>query len=543
FNGFGSGELTSNLDENTIISFQTKYSIPATGKIDYTTWLSLLISCGDTDRNASACDCATILTAEKAQTLYDNGYLRVGRYLSGYIASGASKALTKAELQIASDAGLYIFPIHQSSANTVSYFTTANAIKDVDSAFEHANALGFPSGTSIYFAVDCDPLDTEITSNIIPYFATINDRMKNKYNNKYPVSIYGTRNVCSRVSKNNLAKYSFVSDMSTGFSGNLGFPIPDNWAFDQFATVTIGSGNGRIEIDKDAMSGRDLGLIGDLYLKDYGKVYYNLVDMYNLALEYTNNNKEKSNLLVLQYLRKGRYGDTSIFGGNGSTSNIKWEIVAGTIDKGYCNLVDNKLYNLNFDFIDSSVNPATPHDFPHLAATLNSLLYQIGNDDLKGFDELVDCYSGWAGDTISFADSIQAAVNNDTTTDYIQWAKDNICTVNGVNFNLADYIDDIDAYNLYNMIKFKGYTLPEAFYFYYVLPSLETHTYEYEKRASRFLNYMSTSHFINMCELINSNETPIKELKGTLCNAEQKYIDAAINAFKSFLFSEYLEGR
>lgn len=150
-----------------------------------------------------------------------------------------------------------------------------------------------PSDTSIYFAVDCDPLDTEITSNIIPYFTTINSIMKSKYNNKYPVSIYGTRNVCTRVSNKGLEKYSFVSDMSTGFSGNLGFLIPDNWAFDQFATITVGSGDGKIEIDKDAMSGRDLGLIGDLYLKDYGKVYYNLVDMYNLALDYTNNNEEK----------------------------------------------------------------------------------------------------------------------------------------------------------------------------------------------------------------------------------------------------------
>lgn len=439
------------MDKNTITSFQTKYTMSATGKIDYTTWLSLLISCGDTDRSANACDCATILTQAKAKTLYDNGYLRVGRYLSGYIRSGVSKVLTREELQIAADAGLYIFPIHQSSANKVSYFTTENAVKDVDIAFEHANALGMPSDTSIYFAVDCDPLDTEITSNIIPYFTTINSIMKSKYNNKYPVSIYGTRNVCTRVSNKGLEKYSFVSDMSTGFSGNLGFPIPDNWAFDQFAAVTIESRNGKIKVDKDAMFGRNLGLMGDLYLKDYGKVYYNLVDMYNLALDYTNNNEEKSNLLVLQYLRKGCYSDTSIFGGgslSGDASIIKWEIVAGTIDKGYCNLVDSKLYNLNLDFVDSYVNPTTSHDLPHLAATLNSLQCQIENDDLRGFDELVDCYSGWTGDTISYADSIQKTIKDGLTTDYVKWAKDNICTPNETHFNLPDYIDDIDAYNL-----------------------------------------------------------------------------------------------
>lgn len=45
--------------------------------------------------------------------------------------------------------------------------------------------------------------------------------------------------------------------MSTGFSGNLGYPMPDNWAFDQFDEGTIGSGDGSIAIDKDSFSGRD----------------------------------------------------------------------------------------------------------------------------------------------------------------------------------------------------------------------------------------------------------------------------------------------
>ena len=545
FNGFGNGEITANIDSQVISNFQSKHSLPSTGTIDYTTWLSLLISCGDIERPASACDCATILTPAKAKTLYDNGYLRVGRYLSGTIASGASKALSKEELQIASDAGLYVFPIHQASANRVSYFTLQNAQNDVDSAFEHASALGLPTGTSIYFAVDCDPQDGEITNYIIPYFNLINNVMQDKYNNKYPVSIYGTRNVCSRVSDRGLAKYSFVSDMSTGFSGNLGFSLPDNWAFDQFTTITVGSGEGQIEIDKDAMSGRDLGLIGDLYLKDVGRVYYSLLDMYNLALDYTNNNQTRSNLLVLQYLRKGHYGDTTIFGGSihGDASLIKWDIVAGTIDKDYCDLVDSKLYNLSFDFDDTSVNPTTQHDIPHLAATLNSLLYQIGNDDLKALDEIIDAYSGWAGDVISYATSIKKAVDDGETTNYLQWAKDNICIASSTNFSLEDYMADIDAYNLSYMIKNQGYTLPEAFYFYYVLPSLETHIHDYEKRATKFINYMSLSYFNNMCEIINSNETPIKELKATLTSAEQIYIDAAIEAFKSFIYTEYVNGR
>ncbi|MFL2099124.1 hypothetical protein ACEN37_12870, partial [Marinilactibacillus psychrotolerans] len=53
---------------------------------------------------------------------------------------------------------------------------------------------------------------------------------------------------------------SFVSGMSTGFSGNLGYPLPKNWAFDQISTITLGSGEGLIEIDNNIKSGRDNGV-------------------------------------------------------------------------------------------------------------------------------------------------------------------------------------------------------------------------------------------------------------------------------------------
>jgi len=47
--------------------------------------------------------------------------------------------------------------------------------------------------------------------------------------------------------------------MSTGFSGNLGFPLPEDWAFDQISTITVGAGDGAIEIDNNINSGRDSG--------------------------------------------------------------------------------------------------------------------------------------------------------------------------------------------------------------------------------------------------------------------------------------------
>ena len=46
--------------------------------------------------------------------------------------------------------------------------------------------------------------------------------------------------------------------MSTGFSCNLGYPIPKNWAFDQFYEMTFPS-SPSFGIDKDGYSGRDSG--------------------------------------------------------------------------------------------------------------------------------------------------------------------------------------------------------------------------------------------------------------------------------------------
>lgn len=48
--------------------------------------------------------------------------------------------------------------------------------------------------------------------------------------------------------------------MSIGYSGSLVFPIPDNWALDQFCTTTISSEGKSIEIDKDVFSGRYKGI-------------------------------------------------------------------------------------------------------------------------------------------------------------------------------------------------------------------------------------------------------------------------------------------
>ena len=255
-NGYDTGAIDGQwgpATQQALYDFQEKMKITLTGHADKTTWLSLFISCGDTSRSALAADCATQLTAAKAKSLYDNDYRYIGRYLTGN-----TKKITRSEAQIIFDAGLSFFPIYQTSADENSYFTSDQGAIDANAAIAAAAELGIPKNTIIYFAVDYDCLDYQITSNVIPYFKSVHEVMSNS--NTYRVGIYGTRNVCTRVSNKGYAESSFVGDMSTGFSGNLGFGMPSNWAFDQFYTTSIGSGSGCLEIDKDGFSGLDSGV-------------------------------------------------------------------------------------------------------------------------------------------------------------------------------------------------------------------------------------------------------------------------------------------
>ena len=101
------------------------------------------------------------------------------------------------ELQIAFNAGLRIFPIQQSSATSVSYFTEDQAIIDVNSAYNYATNLGIPEGTIIYFAVDFDATEVQINSLIIPYFRNLYSRFMTVSKGRYRVGVYGTRNLCN----------------------------------------------------------------------------------------------------------------------------------------------------------------------------------------------------------------------------------------------------------------------------------------------------------------------------------------------------------
>ncbi|WP_234931855.1 glycoside hydrolase domain-containing protein [Bacillus thuringiensis] len=254
FDGKFSTTVTTQLKK-----FQNFSLLKETGTSDYQTWASLLVSTGDPERQGKACDCITEITPERAKTLISAGYETVGRYLTNAkVTNAKNKKIQGGEMHNIFRAGLSIFPIYQTNGGDKNYFNASQGKGDAIDAFQAALNYGFPYGTTIYFAVDFDATDDDIKNKILPHFQAINEQMQ-KLGSYYKIGVYGSRNVCIQVSDKKYATYSFVSGMSTGFSGNLGFPLPKNWAFDQIKEYAIGSGNGSIAIDKDIKSGRDSG--------------------------------------------------------------------------------------------------------------------------------------------------------------------------------------------------------------------------------------------------------------------------------------------
>ncbi|USS93498.1 DUF1906 domain-containing protein [Fructilactobacillus ixorae] len=257
-NGFYDGPFDGIYESNVanaVLNFRNFMKLPPyNGSANLAVIKGLLTSNGDINRDSDACDTSFQVSSSTAKKLKSYGFNLIGRYLTGTVGPGADrrrKNLTTGEIEGLVNAGLKIFPIYQDNDGDQSYFTSSQGSHDANIATSAAARLGFPEGTTIYFAVDTDILDGDIPGTVLPYLAAV----KRHLGNNYKVGAYGTRNVCAKALDHGYAVNAFVSDMSTGYSGNLGYKMPKNWAIDQFTEYNFAG----IATDQDASSGRNTG--------------------------------------------------------------------------------------------------------------------------------------------------------------------------------------------------------------------------------------------------------------------------------------------
>ena len=278
-NGYSSVNITSETWDtnirNAVSEFQSDMYLPDSLIVDTNTWMSLLLSCGNTERSCNACDTAYSMRDDRLQVLKREGIIAIGRYITG----GSSKILDDGEIDRIINNGFKFIPIYQVDGTpTLEHFTSENGKEDARMARVRARSFKIPENSIIYFAVDIDAQDTDITNNVLPYFKAIKENL-----NKYKVGVDGTRNVCTKVMKNNYAESCYVSDMSTGYSGNMGFKMPENWNLDQYAEISLSADSGNFGIDKVMYSNKDTlveSLTGDPYLRglvqDFSFVSHNV---------------------------------------------------------------------------------------------------------------------------------------------------------------------------------------------------------------------------------------------------------------------------
>lgn len=434
FDGIFSQSVSDKVKE-----FQAFTMLPQTGIGDFQTWASLLVSTGDPTRKGKACDSVTEVTLARGAALKAAGYETVGRYLTNVEGSTLNKKIQPGELENIFASGLTVFPIYQTYGGDASYFNEEQGKRDALAAYNAAVSYGFKRDTIIYFAVDFDAYGEDITNNIIPHFKGINEKMNN-LGGFYQIGVYGPRAVCSNVSENNYALTSFVSGMSTGYSGNLGYPLPTNWAFDQISTISVGSGESYIQIDNDIKSNRDSGSSEISTVADLNNECFEQIGQISLlAMQYLNDPSYSGNLiadsnqLVTEYYRKDDY------------NSLLWWWTSGEINADFIDYVTNSLQYVDLKDI---VDPITslPIGVEHFMATMSAQLYR----NLYLIEQSVTDFAGWTGDLITtYKDVVQHKDESKYNGDVYQCALDYIGTqtYDGY-FSFGDLAADIDAANI-----------------------------------------------------------------------------------------------
>lgn len=438
----------SSVVQNTVREFQSFTELPVDGIANKQTWLSALVSTGDPTRKGTACDCITEITTARGKTLVDNGYKIVGRYLANAPKNPDSskdplnKKLQPGELSNIFNAGLSVFPIYQIDGSSKDSFSLEQGKSAYRAAYSAARKYGFKKGTTIYFSIDFDALGGEIQNYILPYFEGVNE-VKRSLGDFYKIGVYGPRNACIQVSEAGYASTSFVSGMSTGFSGNLGYPLPANWAFDQIATIKLGSSDGFIEIDNNINSGRDPG--ASSVTTDHNTDFFAQLDhIQYLAEEYLVMNGMPSaiidqNILVTNYYRHLAYYGTM------------WQVLTGNIDQNFVNYVYEKTgQKYIIDYFDTveDVNVG----IQHIMATIAGITYSNAEY------ELVADFSGWAGDLVTlikdtkpFVEGADASALYDLT--YTAASRLLGSKTLSSHFPFEDLIGDVDAQNISNLLN------------------------------------------------------------------------------------------
>ncbi|MCQ2009274.1 DUF1906 domain-containing protein [Sporolactobacillus sp. STSJ-5] len=150
--------------------------------------------------SVKAMDCATKLSAEKANDLYAAGIRLVGRYIG---SPSSWKTLETAEVKALQAVGIKIYSIRQTTNNVASFFNYAKGVSEAKEAETWAHSINQPNGTAIYFSVDFDAKGSALAA-VKQFFKGVDETLKD-----YKVGVYGSYGVIEALSETTYTDYYF----------------------------------------------------------------------------------------------------------------------------------------------------------------------------------------------------------------------------------------------------------------------------------------------------------------------------------------------
>jgi hypothetical protein len=132
-----------------------------------------------------------------------------------------NKRLELPEAEALSANDIQIAVVFQQRQNNVDDFSELQGFAAGRTAFRHArHSIGQPVNSGIYFSVDFDASNNEITNNVIPYFQGVRRAFMEESggNPEYRVGLYGSGLVSSRLTNEGLIQLTWLA-MSRGFRG------------------------------------------------------------------------------------------------------------------------------------------------------------------------------------------------------------------------------------------------------------------------------------------------------------------------------------
>lgn len=441
--------------EEFVRAFQKFSQITVTGKSNFDTWAQLLVSTGNELRTTTASDQAAPLSFARAQALSNAGFQIVGRYLDEHLDPSdehyLGKALTSAELSDIIRGGLRVYPIFQWNGTTKANFDFDRGFEQGSVAETRAREFGFGRGTCIYFAVDFDATQADMDV-VLDYFRGVRAALGRT--NRYTYGVYGSRNVCINVTSRVGATWSFVSGLSWGFSGNLGYPLPANWSFNQIRNGTFSYGSGSFgeawEIDRNVWrhhSDPGTGVLNAA--QSPAQPFIDLVQrLYTAALEY--NAGADPAKLVCQFFRQVEY------------NSFDWRTALEAVDQGWIAKLAEQ--GLTLTGRRSFTDPVTGTSVgtEHLMATLEMCLEYSSTTDLVTLGD----GGGWGGDLVTFYMDWREAKAQYPNP--MLFAQDYLGKRDAAStFSNDQWIQDADGFNIMRLMKTESLDLPTAVARYY----------------------------------------------------------------------------